>query len=125
MATENYCSMHLTRGQRSVIAKLRLGILPINIELGRYNGIERGLRMCNICNTGEVEDEIHFLLKCVKYEERRNTMYILAGETVTNFMEMNDIEKVHILTSHNNLIRKTCKFIKECLEERNNVLKVG
>ena len=59
--TENYVSLCLKRGQRSMLAKLRLGILPINVELGRYNGTERQNRVCPLCNKGAVEDEIHIL----------------------------------------------------------------
>ena len=38
---ENYCKVMLKRSQRSLIARLRLGIFPINLELGRYNNIPR------------------------------------------------------------------------------------
>ena len=45
-AIETYCKLNLKRSQRSLIAKLRLGILPIHTETGRYNCIERELRVC-------------------------------------------------------------------------------
>ena len=98
--------------------------MPINIEVGRYNGIERELRVCNICVSGEVENEVHFLLKCVKYEEKRGILLSQAVQCVPDFNEKSDIEKIKILTTHNNLIRKTCKFIKESLECRNSILRV-
>ena len=39
--TEKYCEMNLTRSQRSLLGKLRLGALPIRVETGRYNMLER------------------------------------------------------------------------------------
>ncbi len=41
--------------QKSLITQLRLGSLPIHIETGR------------LCDTQEVEDEIHFVCKCNLY----------------------------------------------------------
>ena len=61
--TENYCIVNLSRQQRSLIARLRLGILPINVELGRYSGIPRENRHCLQCKT-TVEDELHVMLYC-------------------------------------------------------------
>jgi hypothetical protein len=43
----------------------------LQIELGRYQGIPRHQRLCQQCSSGEVEDEIHFLFKCSKYEPDR------------------------------------------------------
>ena len=60
-------SLCLKRGQRSMIVKLMLGILPINVELGRYNGIERQNRVCPSCNKGAVEDEIQIVFYCEFY----------------------------------------------------------
>ena len=39
MKEENYCKVMLKHNQRSLIARLRLGIFPINLELGRYKNI--------------------------------------------------------------------------------------
>jgi hypothetical protein len=32
----------------------------LNIEVGRYNKTPRNERFCKKCNTGEIEDEMHF-----------------------------------------------------------------
>ena len=44
----NYCKIMLTRKQRSLIAKIRLVVFPINLELGRYNSIPRNERYCQV-----------------------------------------------------------------------------
>ena len=58
---ESYCELNL---KRSHIAKLRLGILPIHIETGRYNGLDRNMRACLVCNNGDIEDEYHVMFHC-------------------------------------------------------------
>ena len=50
---ENYCKLALKRSQRSVLAKLCLGVFPINLELGRYNGTPRDERWCPVLNTNK------------------------------------------------------------------------
>ena len=39
-----YCNVNLTRAQRALVAKIRLGIFPINVETGRYSGKPRNER---------------------------------------------------------------------------------
>ena len=54
----------LSRYQRSLLARLLCGILPLELEVGRYTGVDKHLRYCRVCETGAVEDEIHFLFHC-------------------------------------------------------------
>ncbi len=49
----------MSRQQRSLIAQLRLAILPIHIETGKFRGTQLDERICQLCDTQEVEDEIH------------------------------------------------------------------
>ena len=65
--TENYVKFNLSCKERSMLAKFRMGVLPINIEVGRYRNISVDQRFCYNCVT-EIEDEIHFLLVCPVYE---------------------------------------------------------
>ena len=44
--TEEYVLSFLPKGCRSVIAKLRCGILPLRIETGRYDGVALENRSC-------------------------------------------------------------------------------
>ncbi|KAK6191131.1 hypothetical protein SNE40_002872 [Patella caerulea] len=62
---EFYVTCALTRQQRSAIAKLRCGVLPLAIETGRYCKPPIPLidRICPLCNI-EIENEIHFLINC-------------------------------------------------------------
>ena len=75
----NYCSVNLKLSQKALIAKLRLGIFPINIELGRE--IPRDERLCPICLSGEIEDELHILLHCDEYQAARDMPFSTCNQT--------------------------------------------
>lgn len=70
----------VNKGARSLLTRLRLGVLPLHIEYGRYYQVDVRDRVCELCNTGEVETEEHFLLKCVFYQEERNELKERLGE---------------------------------------------
>ena len=88
-AAAPYVQTPLTRSQRSLIAKLRSGTLPLAIETGRYTQVPPNERLCHSCNNG-VEDELHFLFICDRYGDLRQT-HILCNET--RYMEHVDILK--------------------------------
>ena len=41
------------------------------IEKGRYLHLERNERVCSMCNSNDIEDEFHFILRCPSYNELR------------------------------------------------------
>jgi hypothetical protein len=49
--------------QRIVLSKLRISNHDLEIERGRHRELQAKERICKLC-LKEVEDEIHFLLKC-------------------------------------------------------------
>jgi len=61
---EPYVKCWLTRSQRSLCAQLRAGVLPLQIEVGRYKGVLEEDRLCGLCDLMVVEDEWHFLFFC-------------------------------------------------------------
>ena len=65
---------------KHLIDKLRLGVLPQEIETGRCQKIgQRKLlpeeRICKLCSSGKYEDEFHFLFHCPALEEVRKKYY--------------------------------------------------
>ena len=45
------------------------------IEVGSYNQISRDNRLCQVCGSNQIEDEIHFLFHCSKYSIIRGNFY--------------------------------------------------
>jgi len=72
--TEKYLTFNLERYERSLLAQLRIGILPLHIETGRYVGTPPQDRVCLLCNNNQVEDENHFLFDCKLYDEFRSKL---------------------------------------------------
>ena len=58
--------MQLLPPERSYLTQLRLGILPINIETGRYKSIPLERRICTLCNLDQIKKEIHIIFYCNK-----------------------------------------------------------
>ena len=68
--------------QRRLIARLRMGVAPLRIELGRYEVTAQGgrglpveARVCQACRCGCVEDEAHFVVECPAYKRERRQLW--------------------------------------------------
>ena len=107
--TENYVHLNLDRHQRSILAQLRSGILPLQVELGRYNNIKVEDRKCTLCTMDTVEDECHFLFHCTMYNKYREDFF---SELPINLPLQNDFELLSTLfKSHTRKLAKyACKI---------------
>ena len=109
--TESYLFHFLSRQHRSFIAQLRLGILPLPIETGRFENIKDSLtgrfrklkveeRKCQICNLDDIEDEKHFLCICQVYDGERYLMYEKVMEKNCDFVNLSTEMKFKYLVTH-------------------------
>ncbi len=78
---EKYLDLQSRFGNRRLITKFRISAHRLEIETGRYNSrksnksrVDENERICKLCNLNEVENEIHVLLKCPKYDPERKSM---------------------------------------------------
>ena len=71
LAVAEHVTSFLSKKQRSLIPRLRMGNLPIALETGRYEGKSISERICVVCNRNETEDEWYLLFACPRYEETR------------------------------------------------------
>ena len=72
--TENYVIEHLPVNVRRVVAGLRMGCLPLEVETGRYVGTPYDQRICKHCKNAP-EDREHFLLICPALADLQNALY--------------------------------------------------
>ena len=79
--TEKYITQNLSRKQRSMLGQLRSGILPLEIETGRFRNIPPHKRICHVCNQNNVENEYHFLFACPLYEVLRRNWFLNMSTT--------------------------------------------
>lgn len=82
---------------RQCLTKFRISNHDLNIEKGRYLKLDINKRICNKCNLGLVEDEIHFLTVCEYYKDIRLEFFKLLNTRKIDYvfkdiMQATDIE---------------------------------
>ena len=106
------------------VAKLRLGNYNLRIENGRHSTpkLPEHLRICQCCSSNEVENEVHFLLSCNRYDAIRKS---LMDDIISKYSDF-DSKIVFLL---NSIDAFTCKklgyFIYEAFALRNGSIDTG
>ena len=118
-SSEEYLLLDITKYQRSVFAQFRCGILPLEIEVGRYRNSPLPERTCQVCSFA-VEDEIHFLLTCNAYSNPRSRLITKAIEFDNSFTQLEEIDQFVLLVS--NLQKPVIQFLTNALTIRTNLL---
>ena len=113
-----YLCKSLPFAQRMFMAKIRLGILPLHIETGRHKTphTPENDRVCKVCLNGEIENEVHFLLKCNFYSEPRHSLNVIIQSS-----GLHD-EKLFFLLHDDIAVKATGKFIIEAYDKRSKFL---
>ena len=85
------------------LTKIRGGSNRLRIESRRYQKIPRELRLCEVCTTGQVEDESHFMLECPLYDDFRKELWgRFESMLKINRNEISKEEQLNILIGHGN-----------------------
>ncbi len=113
LVPEPYVDCCLSRMKRSIFARFRCGILPLQLELGRFRGQSVAERICQLCRN-DVEMEIHFLFECPFYD--RNQFIREAGLSGVQ----NSEERIKICMVNNQKL--TAKFITQIWNERQTLI---
>ena len=108
------------RSIRRCLAKFRCSDHRLRIETGRREGIPPESRICQYCDGGAVEDEIHFLTTCSNYEQLRLQLFEHIEKDVKPFVSLSPEEKCIFILSTENLqvIRRVASFIENALAAR-------
>ena len=118
--TELYVRYNLSSIERSYMAQLRLGILPIAVETGRYRGIPINERLCELCNRDCIEDENHILFTCPIYDRLRSAW---LEDLDINAEEINNFDKEPLfIKMFQEKPRQTAKYIINIMNCRRNIL---
>ena len=88
---EPYLSEIKSREERICLTQFRLSSHQLEIERGRYKKVKEAERKCIHCNSNEIEDEIHFRIKCDKYREETGSFHSQIVKLYKNFSDLNDI----------------------------------
>ena len=87
---EPYFDLVQSRTQRSFLTRLRCSAHRLEIEILRYSKppIPPSSRICDFCTTGQIGDELHFLMNCETFNVKRACFMGKMNSIVPGFNEM-------------------------------------
>ena len=118
--TESYVKFCINRLQRSLLAQLRSGTLPLNIETGRFRNIDVENRKCTLCNHNTVENEVHFVCECPVYDDHRSIMYNEILNKHPDFVIYFNQDKFNYIVKYE--WKLLAKYLESAWKTRNNKL---
>ncbi len=65
--------------------------------------------MCDVCDSDNVEDEMHFLISCNAFTQERTKLFSRVSQFVGNFTELSLEDKFIVLMSDLNICTFTAK----------------
>ena len=81
------------------MAKLRGGTAGLEVETGRWRGVSSEERVCKNCQSGEVEDVEHLLMRCSSVADEREKLVRLMREKV-EWQNLEDSGRVTAVLSY-------------------------
>ena len=109
------------------LTKLRGGSNRLRIETGRWQKIPKEQRFCEICHSGEVEDETHFILFCSIYDKLRDNLWKelemkfgIRKHELTTHKQLNTLigDELSEHPYYEDIIKIVMKFIEKAMLER-------
>ena len=92
---------------RIALSRLRMSSHNLTIETGRHSKpkVPVNERICTKCNMDQVQDEIHFVLKCPKFDTCRQALLDELNTYGTDFSTLSDADKfTYIMKSVNPVV---------------------
>ena len=119
---EEYITSMANLDDRRSLSKLRLSSHGLMIEKGRHRKLPEKERLCPVCCKNEIENEIHFMIRCGVYTNLRKNFYTEVLKTLPNFMEFDDEKKLKSVLTNTIIMKHTGAFINQALEMRRVLL---
>ena len=118
---EIYLRSIINRDVRKCFTQFRISAHQLAIEKGRHRNIKAHNRLCKFCQTNEVEDEYHFLIKCQKFSSERNKLFSDMHMSCVNFLQLSEENKfLWLMTTEDTLVlHKLANHIYTCFNIRN------
>ena len=110
VGTEKYLTSVSNLKHRKSLSQLRLSSHRLMIETGRHKNIVSSERFCTFCKT-EIEDEIHFVIKCKTYHHLRKSLIEECRNLKPNFQYYTDRQKFVFILTTEDLQIMLAKFV--------------
>ena len=122
---EPYFDLVHSRNQRSFLTRLRCSAHRLEIEKLRYSkpAIPPSSRTCGFCQSGQIGDEMHFLMKCDTFNTKRACFMGKMNSILPGFRDMSEQNKLlTILCPRSTAATKVVnKFIRIMFLARDNI----
>ena len=114
----SHVAKSMTFNERRILSKIRLGVLPIRLETGRYvkPPLLEAERTC-YCDSGEIESEFHVLFGCNKYLVLREA-WLSKLVIPENFNQMDFCDKMGLALNNAENIKYTAKYLLDVMDLR-------
>ena len=113
----HYVDICKFKTDRSTICKYRISAQSLAIEKGRYKNIPQKARLCTKCESGQIEDEVHFFIQCPKYNIYRQELNHKMKCEFKNFNYLTENKLYLILNSRSVVVLKAIiEFINKCID---------
>ena len=118
---EVYLNLPLPKEDLKMFTKFRISNHNLAIETGRHanknkSKVDMNNRICDLCNSRDIEDERHFLLHCLKYNNiRKSFMQDIKPINPTINRKSPDELFMYLLTNKDpDILIPLIKFVKKC-----------
>ena len=93
---EPYIDLVQSRNHRSFLTRLRCSAHNLEIERLRYSRpvIPPSLRICKFCSSGDIGDELHFMMNCETFQLKRACFFGKIGSILPHFSNLSTMEKL-------------------------------
>ncbi len=119
---EMYLNKAMAFKFRKCFSMLRCGTAPLRIETGRYERLPFEQRVCEVCDSDNVEDEMHFLISCNAFTKERTKLFTHVSQFVGHFNELSLEDKFIALMSDANICTFTAKACHDMFIKRQTIL---
>jgi hypothetical protein len=127
---ENYILVERKFQRRQNMAKLRISAHSLCIETGRYRRppTPPEQRLCQLCSSGAVENEQHFVLECSLYADERRKLMNTLYNICPGLVNLQNTEKFNFIISLNNgdpeFVEPVLQYLTVCFEKRSDTIAV-
>ena len=120
-ACEEYLYSKIDLQTKTYFTKLRLSNHILQIEKGRFSKTDKASRFCTTCKDKSIEDEIHFILDCKLYTNKRNKLFDILSKNDNTFDNLDRINKFIYIMQCTSGTEDILSFVAQCYSFRENL----
>jgi hypothetical protein len=97
------------------LCRFRAGNHKLPVITGRFSGLERPMRKCNLCHSNEVGDEFHYVFKCSYFNSERSNLISKEFLTVPDAIKLRKLFQ----TNNTNQLLQLSKLVTLIMQKFN------